>query len=150
EQVPLPSGSHVLNVLVDIDLGMGRTGVRDVDSALRLVDTVSNTGGLSWKGLQAYSGKVQHIVDFPERSMTYSAQLRMLVAVIPALEKCGLRPATVSGGGTGTLAIDCREGLLTEHQAGSYIFMDVEYNAVALGETARFATALFVHSTVVS
>ena len=80
EQVPLPSTSHLLNVLVDIDLGMGRTGVRNVDSALRLVDTVSNTKGLLWRGLQAYSGKVQHIADFSERSTTYSAQLRLLYA----------------------------------------------------------------------
>jgi 3-hydroxy-D-aspartate aldolase len=150
EQVPSPSGSHVLNVLLDIDLGMGRTGVRDVDSALRLLDTVSKTKGLSWRGLQAYSGKVQHIADFAERSTTYSAQLRLLVDLIVALDKRGLEPATVSGGGTGTLAIDCREGILTEHQAGSYIFMDVEYNAVTLGRNAAFATSLFVHSTVVS
>jgi D-serine deaminase-like pyridoxal phosphate-dependent protein len=150
EQVPSPSASHVLNILIDIDLGMGRTGIRDVDSALRLMDTVSNTKGLSWRGLQAYSGKVQHIADFSERSATYSAQLRLLVDIVTALDKRGLTPATVSGGGTGTLAIDCREGILTEHQAGSYIFMDVEYNAVSLGGSATFATSLFVQSTVVS
>ena len=150
EQIPSPSVGHVLNVLIDIDLGMGRTGVRDVDSALRLVDTVSKTKGLSWRGLQAYSGKVQHIADFSDRSATYSAQLRLLVDITTALDKRGLTPATISGGGTGTLAIDCREGILTEHQAGSYIFMDVEYNAVALGGAATFSTSLFVQSTVVS
>src|SRR5215472_6492253 len=150
EQLPSPSATHVLNVLIDIDLGMGRTGVRDVDSALRLIDTVSNTKGLSWRGLQAYSGKVQHIADFVERSTTYSAQLRLLFDLILALDKRGLKSTTVSGGGTGTLAIDCREGILTEHQAGSYVFMDVEYNAVSLGGNAAFDTSLFVHSTVVS
>ena len=150
EQMPSPSASHVLNVLIDIDLGMGRTGVRDVDSALRLIDTVSNTKGLSWRGLQAYSGKVQHIADFVERSTTYSAQLRLLFDLILALDKRGLKSTTVSGGGTGTLAIDCREGILTEHQAGSYVFMDVEYNAVTLGGNAAFDTSLFVQSAVVS
>jgi D-serine deaminase-like pyridoxal phosphate-dependent protein len=150
EQVPSPSASRVLNVLIDIDLGMGRTGVRDVESALRLIDTVSNTSGLSWRGLQAYSGKVQHVVDFSERSTMYSAQLRLLLDLIMALDKRGLKAATVSGGGTGTLAIDCREGILTEHQGGSYIFMDVEYNAVTLGGKAAFATSLLVHSAVIS
>jgi D-serine deaminase-like pyridoxal phosphate-dependent protein len=85
-----------------------------------------------------------------ERSTTYSAQLRLLFDLILALDKRGLKSTTVSSGGTGTLAIDCREGILTEHQAGSYIFMDVEYNAVTLGGNAAFATSLFVHSTVVS
>jgi 3-hydroxy-D-aspartate aldolase len=150
EQLPSPSSAHTLNVLVDVDPGMGRTGVRDAESALRLIEKVCSIQGLSWQGLQAYSGQVQHIVDFTERSKIYTAQLRRLAGLVATLDKRGLQPATISGGGTGTLAIDCREGILTEHQAGSYIFMDVEYNAVALGGQAAFATSLFVYSTVIS
>jgi D-serine deaminase-like pyridoxal phosphate-dependent protein len=79
--------------------------------------------------------------------------LRFLSGLIAAMDKRGFKPATVSGGGTGTLALDCREGILTEHQAGSYIFMDVEYGAVTLRANdadAAFATSLFLHSTVIS
>ena len=144
---------HVLNVLIDVDLGMGRTGVNNLESALRLVDLASTTAGLSYRGLQAYSGQVQHIADFAERDHVYTAQLRFLSALIAALDKRGLKPAIVTGGGTGTLALDCREGILTEHQAGSYIFMDVEYGAVSLraGEAdPAFVTSLFLHSTVIS
>ena len=93
------------------------------------------------------------INDFAERDQGYRGQLRLLSAVIAALDQRGPRPATVSGGGTGTLAIDCRDGLLTEHQAGSYIFMDVEYGAVSLRANAGdapFATSLFLHSRVIN
>lgn len=144
---------HVLDVLIDVDLGMGRTGVNNVESALRLVNLVSEAKGISYRGIQAYSGRVQHIEEFAERDHAYTEQLRFLSALIAALDKRGLKPATVSGGGTGTLALDCREGILTEHQAGSYIFMDVEYGAVTLGASdadAAFATSLFLHSTVIS
>jgi 3-hydroxy-D-aspartate aldolase len=144
---------HVLEVLIDVDLGMGRTGVGNVEGALQLVDVVCNAEGLSYRGLQAYSGRVQHINEFRERDHVYTGQLRLLSALIAALDQRGLKPATVSGGGTGTLALDCREGLLTEHQAGSYIFMDVEYGEVTLGGNdadAAFATSLFLHSTVIS
>ena len=144
---------HVLDVLIDVDLGMGRTGVGNLESALRLVDAVCNARGLCYRGLQAYSGRVQHIEEFQERDAVYSGQLRLLSELIGALDKRGLKPGTVSGGGTGTLALDCREGMLTEHQAGSYIFMDVEYGAVSLGANdaaAPFATSLFLHSTVIS
>jgi D-serine deaminase-like pyridoxal phosphate-dependent protein len=144
---------HVLDVLIDVDLGMGRTGVNNIEAALQLVDVVCDAEGVSYRGLQAYSGRVQHIEEFAERDRVYTAQLRFLSALIAALDKRGLKPATVSGGGTGTLALDCREGLLTEHQGGSYIFMDVEYGAVTLGANdadARFATSLFLHSTVIS
>ena len=144
---------HVLEVLIDVDLGMGRTGISNIESALQLVDVVCAAEGLSYRGLQAYSGRVQHIQEFAERARVYTGQLRFLSALIAALDKRGLKPATVSGGGTGTLALDCREGLLTEHQAGSYIFMDVEYGAVTLGANDAgnaFATSLFLHSTVIS
>jgi 3-hydroxy-D-aspartate aldolase len=144
---------HALDVLIDVDLGMGRTGVNNIESALQLVDVVCEAEGVSYRGLQAYSGRVQHIAEFAERDRVYTEQLRFLSALIAALDKRGLKPATVSGGGTGTLALDCREGLLTEHQGGSYIFMDVEYGAVTLGANdadAPFATSLFLHSTVVS
>ena len=144
---------QVLDVLIDVDLGMGRTGVSDIESALQLVDMVCHAKGVSYRGLQAYSGRVQHINEFRERDQVYTGQLRLLSTLIAALDQRGLKPATVSGGGTGTLALDCREGILTEHQAGSYIFMDVEYGAVSLRANdagAPFATSLFLHSTVIN
>jgi len=144
---------HVLDVLIDVDLGMGRTGVSNIEAALQLVDLVCDVEGISYRGLQAYSGRVQHINEFAERDRVYTGQLRFLSTLIAELDKRGLKPATVSGGGTGTLALDCREGLLTEHQAGSYIFMDVEYGAVTLRANhadPAFATSLFLHSSVIS
>ena len=144
---------QVLDVLIDVDLGMGRTGVSNMESALQLVNAVCDAEGLSYRGLQAYSGRVQHINEFRERDQVYTGQLRLLSALIEALDRRGLKPATVSGGGTGTLALDCRDGILTEHQAGSYIFMDVEYGAVSLRANdagAPFATSLFLHSTVIN
>ncbi len=144
---------HTLDVMIDVDLGMGRTGVSDMDAALRLVDLVCEREGVRYRGLQAYSGRVQHIEKFAERDEVYCGQLRSLSALIAALDQRGLKPGTVSGGGTGTLEFDCRDGILTEHQAGSYIFMDVEYGAVRLRANdagAPFATSLFLHSTVIS
>ena len=144
---------HGLDVLIDVDLGMGRTGVSNIESALQLVNVVCDAEGISYRGIQAYSGSVQHIENFAARDDVYTGQLRFLSELITALDKRGLKPPTVTGGGTGTLALDCREGVLTEHQGGSYIFMDVEYGAVTLGANdadAAFATSLFLHSTVIS
>jgi 3-hydroxy-D-aspartate aldolase len=144
---------QVLDVLIDLDLGMGRTGVSNIESALQLVNVVCDADGISYRGIQAYSGRVQHINDFAERDHVYTGQLRFLSALIAELDKRGMNPATASGGGTGTLALDCREGILTEHQAGSYIFMDVEYGDVTLSGNdadAAFITSLFLHSTVIS
>jgi D-serine deaminase-like pyridoxal phosphate-dependent protein len=58
----------------------------------------------------------------------------------------------VSGGGTGTHRIDATLGIFTELQAGSYVFMDDQYNACALieGDDQAFETALMIDTRVVS
>ena len=38
-----------------------------------------------------------------------------------------MRPRLVTGGGTGTHAIDAELGVLNELQVGSYVFMDRQY-----------------------
>src|ERR1700730_11506555 len=55
---------HVLDVLIDVDLGMGRTGISNTESALQLVNVVCEAEGISYRGIQAYSGRVQHIKEF--------------------------------------------------------------------------------------
>jgi D-serine deaminase-like pyridoxal phosphate-dependent protein len=141
-----------LPVLVDVDIGMGRTGVPDVAGALRLVRRVQSSSTLSFAGFQAYSGKVQHIARAADRARVYGKQLRHLEAVVNAATKAGWAPGIVSGGGTGTFDIDRRAGLFTECQCGSYAVMDVEYDDVQLCARGPnpFKTALYVQCTVVS
>ena len=55
----------------------------------------------------------------------------------------------VTGGGTGSFAIDAELGVLTELQAGCYIFLDREY-AIANSGGPAFEPALFVDASVVS
>src|SRR3984885_12686000 len=42
---------HVLDVLIDVDPGMGRTGIRNIESALQLVDVVCEAEGVSYRGI---------------------------------------------------------------------------------------------------
>src|SRR5262249_57805654 len=58
----------------------------------------------------------------------------------------------VTGSGTGTHDFDAEAKIFTELQAGSYIFMDVEYiRALMDGRNAPpFETTLFVQTAVVS
>jgi D-serine deaminase-like pyridoxal phosphate-dependent protein len=141
-----------LAVLVDVDIGMGRTGVVGVAGVLELIARLQSSNVLGFAGIQAYSGKVQHIAQLAERARVYGAQLLHLQAVLEGMAKAGIKPQLVSGGGTGTFAIDRRAGFFTESQAGSYIFMDVEYQDVELVEHAAnpFKTALYLQSMVVS
>lgn len=140
-----------LRVLVDVDIGMGRTGVR-MDQVTRLARLVEQAPNLTFDGVQAYSGQVQHIASFVERQATYGAQLDELRQRLVELERAGLPPRTVTGGGTGTMSLDMASGVFTEVQGGSYAFMDVEYNEVELVERDAnpFASSLFVKALVIS
>ena len=69
------------------------------------------------------------------------------------LAEHGIACPTVTGSGTGTYAFEAASGVYNEIQAGSYIFMDVDY-AKNDGEEGSpvdaFRHALFVYTTVMS
>ncbi len=146
-----PVGAH-LTMLVDIDVGMSRTGVAGSQSAVALARDIDAADGLTFAGVQAYSGIVQHIESFAERSATYGAHLAHLQQTCDALRDAGLAPDIITGGGTGSHQIDREHRTLNELQAGSYAFMDVQYNVVEILPDAAlpFETALTVRCTVVS
>ena len=141
-----------LRMLVDIDPGMGRTGVIGGQSAVALARDIDRAGNLSFAGVQAYSGIVQHIENYAERRNTYGAQLDDVKQTCDALTEAGLPPEIATGGGTGSHDIDREMRTLNELQVGSYVFMDVEYNAVEILPDAPlpFETALTMRCSVVS
>jgi D-serine deaminase-like pyridoxal phosphate-dependent protein len=151
-EVVLQRAGKKLTVLVDLDIGMKRTGAPDVASALALIRRLQSSKVLTLAGVQAYSGTVQHIALAADRARVYLKQLRHLVAVLKAAKEIGYTPDIVSGGGTGTFDIDRQAGLFTECQCGSYAVMDVEYENVQLFATGPtpYKTALYVQCTAIS
>ena len=145
----MPAGVP-LRVLVDVDPGAGRTGVASPADALALARAISHREQLIYGGIQYYCGSEQHVPSLAERRMLISERNRKLGWTVAALSEAGLAPPVVSGGGTGTHAIDAEAGLLTELQCGSYIFMDQDYRACELGGAAPFEQALTLHASVVS
>ncbi|MBL6938028.1 MAG: DSD1 family PLP-dependent enzyme [Alphaproteobacteria bacterium] len=141
----------VLKVLVDIDPGMSRTGIRAA-LAPALVAQVAEAGGLAYLGLQCYAGQVQHMESPNERRDASLKALKELGELRDTLAKAGHAPKILSGGGTGTFDIDPDARVLTELQVGSYIFMDKQYNDVweKPGDRLPFETSLYVQSTVIS
>lgn len=140
-----------LTVFVDIDPGMGRTGIRP-DKAMPLVEFVANAPHLEYAGVQCYAGQVQHMESPNQRRDASLSALKELADLRDALKAKGLAPKILSGGGTGTFDIDPDARTLTELQVGSYVFMDRQYNDVWTkpGDRPPFETSLFVQTTVIS
>ena len=137
-----------LDVLIDIDPGIHRTGVASVAAAVALADVVAALPGLTLRGVQFYCGAQQHIASYADRRAAIEERTAYLASVVAALREAGHRVETISGGGTGTHAIDLDLGVFTELQAGSYVFMDRQYHDCDLG--TAFETALTVDARVVS
>lgn len=142
-----------LDVLLDVDLGMGRTGVLP-SAALELAGHLTKCGNLRLKGIQAYAGFVQHIRSYPERK-TFSLNCMQAAAdLFLRLQEKEPACRIFSGTGTGTYDIDIQIPELTELQVGSYAVMDAEYlNIAARDNPARFSDfkpALTLLTTVVS
>lgn len=145
------SAGKRLKVLVDIDPGMGRTGIRAAN-APALVAQVAAAPGLEYCGLQCYAGSVQHMESPNERRAASLTAMKELGELRDTLAKSGLGPKIISGGGTGTFDIDPDAHVLTELQVGSYIFMDKQYNDVweKPGDAVPFEVSLMVQTTVIS
>ena len=141
-----------LNVVIDVDVGLHRTGAASVADAVALVEAAVAAENVNYSGVQGYAGHIMHIEDFAERRATNIADTKPLNDTCAALAELNLTPAIVSGAGTGTYDIDAELGVMSEMQTGSYVVMDVEYRDVHCDGTPDwlFEPALFVRATVVS
>jgi D-serine deaminase-like pyridoxal phosphate-dependent protein len=146
------SADRPLGVVVEIDVGQGRTGVTRPEDAVRLARRIEGLPQLRYRGVQAYYGHLQHVPAYADRKANAAEQWARLRPFLYALSADGLPAEIVTGGGTGTHLLDLEEGPFTEIQPGSYLFMDKQYGAVALAPSAAapFRTSLTVATRVIS
>lgn len=148
----LAAANATLDVVIDIDPGIARTGVASAEAAVALARKVADLPRLHLRGVQYYCGSQQHIEDYAERRAAIVDRTEYLKTVIAALADAGFAPEIVTGSGTGTHRIDLELGVFTELQAGSYVFMDKQYldcDLTGAGDVP-FETSLGVDARVVS
>jgi len=135
-----------LDILVDLDVGQHRCGVRSLEQLVELAKTVDLSPGLTLRGVFGYAGHIQFIADCEERTKQNQEANALLVQGAKAVAGAGLNVEIVSGSGTGSYDMAAEFPDLTEIQAGSYIFMDGTYQKLGL----PFAQSLTVLAQVVS
>jgi D-serine deaminase-like pyridoxal phosphate-dependent protein len=142
-----------LDVLVDLDPGMGRTGVSFKDG-LAMGQSIGRLPSLRLRGVQCYAGHVQHISSFDERFRASLDWMERAAEVVRQFRQTGLPCDIFTGTGTGTYEIDCGIPELTDLQVGSYTMMDAEYLNIGSSKNpshfAKFPPALTLLTTVVS
>jgi D-serine deaminase-like pyridoxal phosphate-dependent protein len=140
----MAAGSQ-LEVLIEVDVGMGRGGVRSAEEAVTLAQVLEKLPGLKLRGVQGYEGHCMLEPDCAVRIAKAHAAMDCLGVVIDRLATAGFPCEVVSAGGTGTYDITGANPRVTEIQAGSYVFMDNFHGNLVPG----FSRALTVLGTVV-
>jgi 3-hydroxy-D-aspartate aldolase len=142
-----------LPVLVELDVGQGRTGCAGPAAALGLARAIAARPLLALAGVQAYWGHLQQVVPLEERARRVAEGKARVREALAGLEAAGLAAGIVTGGGTGTAFLDPPGGPFTEIQPGSFLFLDSCYGPLPLDPADGgnpFEPALFVRAAVVS
>jgi D-serine deaminase-like pyridoxal phosphate-dependent protein len=137
-----------LNVLLDIDGGIGRTGV-SLSNAVALAQEINNLSNLNFKGIQCYAGHIQHIANLDERRKASASILVKAGKIKKQLLDFSIPCHIQTGSGTGTFSIDAEIPSVTEIQPGSYAVMDQEYSNIEYKD-GKFANAMTMLTTVIS
>jgi D-serine deaminase-like pyridoxal phosphate-dependent protein len=138
--------STTVGVLVDLDVGLHRTGVQSPQEALALAQHISRAPGLRLDGLMIYPGHVPGTGPTVEPAL---AAVDALVAeTLGLFRRDGLAASIVSGGSTPTAYHSHKITGQTEIRPGTYIFNDM--NCVHGGYVALEDCAARIVTTVVS
>ena len=141
-----------LDVLVEVNVGANRCGVAPGEPSLRLAQAISRARNLRFAGLQAYQGAAQHLRKVEDRRAAIEDACALVRETTELLEDARIPCERVTGAGTGTYMFEALSGVYNELQAGSYIFMDVDYarNDWTESSIPRFEHSLFVWTTAMS
>ena len=144
-----------LGVFVEIDCGAGRCGVTSTEAVVEIAQAVQAADNLTYKGIQAYQGAMQHMDSYDDRKAKIDAAVAQVSDAVAALNALGIETELVSGGGTGSYYFESNSGVYNELQCGSYAFMDADYgrildkdgNRIDAGE---WENAFFILTSVMS
>jgi D-serine deaminase-like pyridoxal phosphate-dependent protein len=135
-----------IGVLIDVDLGYGRTGVQSDDQALALGQLVERLPGVRLDGIFTYTGHV--LGDDMQQSQAFDSIRTRLALLLDAWQRAGLSNEILSGGST-PAALHCHLAEhFTEIRPGTYVYNDM--NTVRGGYVGLDDCAARVVATVVS
>lgn len=135
-----------IGILVDLDVGMGRTGLQTPSEALALAQFVDSTSGLRLDGLFCYPGHINSpAIDQTDALRAVSDKLAFTLKL---WSEHGLQARIVSGGSTPTAFQSHLVPEYSEIRPGTYIYNDM--NTVHGGYCELADCAARLECTVVS
>ncbi|MDX9856488.1 MAG: alanine racemase [candidate division Zixibacteria bacterium] len=137
-----------LELLIEVDTGLHRCGVADVDAALALAREIERLPALRFRGVMTHAGHAYAAVGPDDVARIGREEGERMVALAEQLRASGLTVDTVSVGSTPTARHAAAVAGVTELRVGNYIFNDMMQ--VSLGSASLDQCAMSVLSTVIS
>ncbi|MCA9025569.1 MAG: DSD1 family PLP-dependent enzyme [Planctomycetaceae bacterium] len=114
-------------VVIEMDIGMNRVGVRPGKDTLELAQAVDRLPGIDLVGVMGYEGHLLTIEDVDQKRREINAAIGLLANAREAMLAHGICCDIVSAGGTGSYQITADCDVVTELQAGGGVFADPFY-----------------------
>jgi D-serine deaminase-like pyridoxal phosphate-dependent protein len=140
------AADSTVSLLVDIDVGLGRTGVQTPAESLALAQAIDRAPNVRLDGIMIYPGHVWEVPDQQARPMNAISEL--LQETLALWRRHGLTADIVSGGSTPTAFQSHLIPELTEIRPGTYVFNDM--NTVRGGFCTLDDCAARIIATVIS
>ena len=138
---------RTLDVLLEIDTGLGRTGVLP-ERAIRLAADIAGLAGIRLRGIFTHAGQAYGGQDPKDVAAVGRHEGESMAALAEAIRASGVPVEIVSVGSTPSAASAMRVPGVTECRPGTYVFNDA--SEVALGVCRIEDCAMAVLATVVS
>lgn len=140
--------SKELNVMIEIDSGLGRCGLKEKEDVLNLAKEIKKSDGLNFLGLLTHAGQAYSAQSIEEIMAIGKFEGEFMADIAKFLEEKAIEVKVVSVGSTPTAEFSSSIKGVTEIRPGNYVFYDMIQ--VALGVTTIEKCALSVLATVIS
>ena len=135
-----------INVYIDLNIGMNRTGIAPGNEALQLYMDCDALGGITPLGLHAYDGQI-HDIDLDIRTQKCNESFEPVKKLQQDIKQKGYPEPVIVAGGSPTFPIHAKRGVV-ECSPGTFIYWDRGYSLICPEQA--FLTAALVISRVIS
>lgn len=127
EELSFESSKYGLNikVMLDLDVGMHRTGIPVGDDAVKVYETIDKSEGVEPWGLHVYDGHI-HDEDLEDRTKACQRSIDQVQQMSDLLQAKGLPIPLIVMGGTPTFPIYAKTPDI-EASPGTFVFHDYGY-----------------------
>jgi D-serine deaminase-like pyridoxal phosphate-dependent protein len=119
-----------LEVLLDVNLGLGRSGVEPYEPALDMANFIKSCEGVKLVGLFGYEGHLTPMMNLEQKEKMANECYKKIIDTKDLLNKNGFNINHISTSGSGTYMYASKYEGITEIRPGTYIFSDEHLSRV--------------------